>query len=105
MKKMYKEKGFLLWFLLFVVVLTMNVLTPLSVADETIPDVTFELGEVDVSKVPFYVRPFSQWISAYSSKTTKPNYKKIVELDGQEYLVISAPKKEFSERVVGVSEE
>ena len=34
MKKLYKNKGFLLWFLLFVVVLAMNMLTPFSVADD-----------------------------------------------------------------------
>ena len=70
-----------------------------KVNDETIPDVTFELGEVETSKVPFYLRPFTQWITAYSSKTVGPTYKKIIELDGQKYLVIPAPKKEFSERV------
>ena len=70
-----------------------------KVCDETIPDVTFELGEVETSKVPFYLRPFTQWISSYSSKTVGPTYKKIIELNGQKYLVIPAPKKEFSERV------
>lgn len=72
------------------------------VDDETIPDITFELGEVDKAKVPFYLRPFVKWISAYSSKTVGPTYKKIIELDGQQYLVIPAPKKEMAERVVGV---
>lgn len=76
-----------------------------KVSDETIPDVTFELGEVETSKVPFYLRPFTQWISSYSSKTVGPTYKKIIELDGQKYLVVPAPKKEFAERVEGVSEE
>ena len=73
-----------------------------KVSDETIPDVTFELGEMELSKVPFYLRPFTQWISSYSSKTVGPTYKKIIELDGQKYLVVPAPKKEFAERVEGV---
>ena len=73
-----------------------------KVSDETIPDVTFELGEVETSKVPFYLRPFTQWISSYSSKNVGPTYKKIIELDGQKYLVIPAPKKEMEKRIVWV---
>ena len=73
-----------------------------KVDSDKIPNVTFELGEVDMASVPFYIRPFTKWISSYSAKKTGPTYKKIVELDGQKYLVVSAPKKEMARRVVGV---
>ena len=72
------------------------------VESEEIPDVTFELGEVNLSSVPLFIRPFTKWISSYSAKTVGPTYKKIVELDGQKYLVIPAPKKEMADRIVGV---
>ena len=74
-----------------------------NVDSEEIPDVTFELGDVDKSTVPFYIRPFTKWISSYSAKTTGPTYKKIVELDGQKYLVVPAPKKEMAGRIVGIN--
>ena len=73
-----------------------------KVDSDEIPNVTFELGEVDMASVPFYIRPFTKWISSYSAKTTGPTYKKIVELDGQKYLVVPAPKKEMARRVFGV---